>query len=671
MLARDAAAASGLAGLTVPLGLGLILGLALPLHWGVGLPVAAVFGVWLVTVGRDRAIRRVVADAGGWPQYLAGRPARVRFVLGAATALAGLVFAAAAVRGVGGLLMTYPAAAWPVGGTVLAGLATMVRPGGAGRAMRTLVIVAVPALAIAGTRWEAAAPDARGWAHSGPLLGIHPFQITSVMVDGFGPYDLPINDYVEPDGGRGYGGPELAEAIENSLHTIAEVHFANGPARARQAFAGARVEFVMTDGVREQLDRKPEFEFHPRFRVTSGTYGPGSRVEFICPGTRNDPRPRKPDPVMNRMCVDKYAAEASAGIGVTGRWAGYTEGRGNERFGLARTVGATRSGDGTGQRVVRWELRAWGFGLLALAGLMVGLRAGVGGRAVTEVAGGAGLLAIALAVGSALWWMDGTQVGVFEPAPPWAEPFRAGAWVAALIPGAGIVHLLGRGRGSEGGWWIGIGFVPALLVTAGVASFLPASSWASPDLWGTDGLAPLQSFAAGVAGGLSTGLGASVQDAEAVVAGLMAVVCLGLAVSSVQLGARTLGGIVTGPREGISMVAVGGLVAGAACLVLSRKTGGGAALLWSALAGTIIVGSALAVLSTGRRAAVLAHVAWLVVAFALVLEPFLAGVEPSPLLLVGGGLGLVVGFGSLVALVGSDGPPDPPRPGKSGHFPPS
>ena len=35
---------------------------------------------------------------------------------------------------------------------------------------------------------------------------------------------------------------------------------------------------------------------------------------------RIDPRGPQGETVMNRMCPDKYASEASAGLGVTGRW---------------------------------------------------------------------------------------------------------------------------------------------------------------------------------------------------------------------------------------------------------------------------------------------------------------------------------------------------------------
>lgn len=87
---------------------------------------------------------------------------------------------------------------------------------------------------------EAQAPGARGFAHSGPILGIHPFQATAIVIHGYGPFDLPINDYVEPDGSRGYGPAALAEALQRDLAAIAEQQFADGPARAYQAFAGAR-----------------------------------------------------------------------------------------------------------------------------------------------------------------------------------------------------------------------------------------------------------------------------------------------------------------------------------------------------------------------------------------------------------------------------------------------
>jgi hypothetical protein len=114
------------------------------------------------------------------------------------------------------------------------------------------------------------------------------------VIDGYGPFDLPINDFVEPDGSRGYGPEALAEALQRDLAQIAEQQFADGPARAYQAFAGARVEAVVLPAQQERLDRPVEAPTEPRLVVWSGTTGWRSRVEFVCPGQRNDPRPRRP-----------------------------------------------------------------------------------------------------------------------------------------------------------------------------------------------------------------------------------------------------------------------------------------------------------------------------------------------------------------------------------------
>ena len=80
--------------------------------------------------------------------------------------------------------------------------------------------ISVPIAGVAGERWEAAGVGAQGWAASGQLLGIHPFQTTAVIVDGYGPHDIPVNDYVEPDGSRGYGPDELAAALQHAIRSI-------------------------------------------------------------------------------------------------------------------------------------------------------------------------------------------------------------------------------------------------------------------------------------------------------------------------------------------------------------------------------------------------------------------------------------------------------------------
>ncbi|MCA9710448.1 MAG: hypothetical protein KDK70_31700, partial [Myxococcales bacterium] len=158
-----------------------------------------------------------------------------------------------------------------------------------------------------------------------------------------------------------------------ALVSIAERVYPEGPARVRRALVDAEVEAVQTPPVWERLDREPIDDVQSRFVVRSGSFGRGSRVEFVCPGRRIDPRGPQGETVMNKMCPDKYASEASAGLGVTGRWSGYSERRGNDRVGLFALWGWTRSDDAEGRRVLERETRLWAWMVLGLVGLL-GLR---------------------------------------------------------------------------------------------------------------------------------------------------------------------------------------------------------------------------------------------------------------------------------------------------------
>ena len=104
----------------------------------------------------------------------------------------------------------------------------------------------------------------------------------------------------------------LGDALDRALASIAERVYPDGPTRIRRAFLDAEVETVYTPPVWERLDREPSEDIQPRFIVRSGSFGRGSRVEFVCPGRRIDPRGPQGESVMNKMCPDKYASEASA-----------------------------------------------------------------------------------------------------------------------------------------------------------------------------------------------------------------------------------------------------------------------------------------------------------------------------------------------------------------------
>src|SRR5690606_31844197 len=105
-----------------------------------------------------------------------------------------------------------------------------------------------------------------------------------------------------------------------------------------------------------------------------------------------------------RMCPDKYASEGSAGLGVTGRWPGYAEGRGNERLGLSTWLGRTRSDDEAGRAWLADELRWTAFIVLGIVLVVIALPSGVLAGGVREVGGGACALAI---VALCLAWIVG------------------------------------------------------------------------------------------------------------------------------------------------------------------------------------------------------------------------------------------------------------------------
>jgi hypothetical protein len=265
----EPAAGGALAGLPGPLGLVLLAGLAMPPQQGLLLPLLLALG--MVVVGERRL--RLVASARAALADGAGGPA-ARVALGVAALAAVAVLLTVLARGVGALLVDVPASLWGAGAALGGALAWALVGGRLPARARPVVLLllatAVPVAGVVGTRHEAAGPHAHGWAHSGPILGIHPFQTTAILVDGHGPFDLPINDYVEPDGSRGYGPDALADALDRALASIAERVYPSGPARVRRALVDAEVEAVVTPGVWERLDRPPTEETQPPLRGALG-----------------------------------------------------------------------------------------------------------------------------------------------------------------------------------------------------------------------------------------------------------------------------------------------------------------------------------------------------------------------------------------------------------------
>jgi hypothetical protein len=582
---------------------------------------------------------------------------------GAVLALAVLpciVLATVGARSIGALMVAYPASIWGLA-LALAGAAAMrwIHARRTGVAVALLLALLVPVAGVLGTRYEAGAAGARAVAHSGPILGIHPFQATAVLIDGHGPFDLPVNDYVEPDGHRGYGPEALAAAIELALNDIARIHFADGPARARMAFGEATAVAAWIPAVRETLSREPPQPEQPHFEVTSGTFGRRSRVEFVCPGSRNDPRGWQRASVMKRMCPDKYASEASAGLGVTGRWAGYTEIRGNERLSLARLMSWTRSDDAEGRRIVELEQRAWAWCLLALV-----LLAFLGRRRATvaglrEVGGAVLLVATIAVVFLALAWAPVLHVGLVERAPPWIDVTRLEPWLPAFALCFGLVELdrvKHADRRSSGGsrWWPGLVFVPVVVVTTTLAGALSAHTWIRPSLRSHDGTFALEALVEHVADRLAVRGGLDVLEMEGAVAASFAVALLAMLA---YMPAVVSGALVrdSGRARSRRLLVAAMVLVPAAFLVVSRKTEGASTLVPGAIAMAAVLASGLSLIVQRRRPGAawrgVAHVAWTLLATALLLETLRGVPEPSMFLLLCVVVGLLAMAASLSLLL--------------------
>lgn len=665
-------AALALGSWALPLGLLVLLGPVAPLDWGLFWPLLALIGLTGLAAARGRLVQRWVHHCGGWSAAFAELDPMRRSVLLAMVALPAITLLTVAARAVASIVVAQPASVWALLVVALgAPLVALAR----GRARLPLVLVVatlIPISGVAGARYEAAAEDARGWAHSGPIHGIHPFQTTAIIIDGHGPFDLPFNDYVEPDGSRGYGPEAFADALERALHDIARVHYGEGPHRARLAFADARVEARVDPAIRERLDQEPGEAEHPRVFVQSGTWGQRSRVEFVCPGRRDEPSGISPDNVMNRMCPDKYASEASAGLGLTGRWPGYAEGRGNERFGMSRAFGWTRSDDAQGRRAVEREIRGWAWIVLLAVGVWT-LIGGSGGRAqsgdrpgagmaVSTIAAAVALLGVLVLLGLALG-AGPPHVRPFERPPPWIDPWSLRSWLAVLMLGGALFWFDGTQRpgrahlGARRG--VGVAAIALGVCIVVVAGHLEAIAWIEPRLWPSDGgqILPFERWALQVAEAVGPRAGIGILEVEGAVAAALVGVLLGVC--------ATLGGALrdaaawiappTTTRRARSWAVALALLA-AAALVMSRKTEGASTLLPGAITLSVLLGSSVAMLarapqeaSAGRAGlALLGHLVWTTVAVLGVLASAAAAPVLHPFVIACAGLGLLVAVGGLL-----------------------
>lgn len=263
-------------------------------------------------------------------------------------------------RALGRVIIEVPSALWalPVAAVGLAlgrsDRAVLASP----RAMFALVLALGAALF--GSWFETRGPQPRGLVHSGPIIGVHPRQGVAVRIDGFGPHDLVVDDYVDPPGGLGYDPEHWAAWLELELHAIAQTHYAQGPARAHEAFANAEVRVV--DAVVPPAERGA-YPSRLGVEVRSGTSGEGSTVEFVCPGQTVGAR-RSVAPEPSRACPRKYVVDGSTGLGLSSRFPGYTEVRGRDRARLATWLGWPHADARRDRRSLALESGVWLFMLV-------------------------------------------------------------------------------------------------------------------------------------------------------------------------------------------------------------------------------------------------------------------------------------------------------------------
>ncbi len=640
-------------------GLVLACGATLPAAGGLAWTAIAAIVALSLAAARLRA-----RGSWGWPALLAPRGTGGKLALVGATVFATIVLLAVLARVVAQLVIAFPGA---VPAVLFVIVLAVLRPASLGRA-RWLLAPALVLLALRGATCEAEGEDARGAMHSGAIHGIHPFQATAIIVDGYGPHDLPFNDYVEPIGDRGYDPTELAAAIELALDRIAEVHYADGPLRARQAFLDATAGAVQTAPIQERLDREPAAEQQWRFWVRSGTTGQRSRVEFVCPGRRDDPRGPQPETVMNRMCPDKYANEASAGLSVTGRWPGYVEIRGNERMGLSQLFGWTRSDDAHGVATV--ELESWL--VVVIVVVLVGITV-LRERGAPVLATAAMPLALPLGVlvlAAALTTSDLAALPSFVDAPAWADPWRPLPWLAALAWPAfaalsSWVAPKGGGHTEGSGLWL----FAAVALAWFASTDLAAAHWLAP-AWQLHGpTAAIEPWVIGLADAAARSLPASITPPilalEAVVAAAIAAPVVVAAVHVVSAAAAAAEAAAPErPPASTRRLATLVVVLVAVALAWSRKTDGGVALIPAAIGVALACGSAMqrfAQRGPWPRAhvstlVIATHVGWTALALWLVAGTAPEGGDPLRWLYTG-----LAAVAALVPMACCIGDPEPVR----------
>ncbi|HVI00170.1 MAG TPA: hypothetical protein VM869_15745, partial [Enhygromyxa sp.] len=271
-------------------------------------------------------------------------------------------------RTLGRVLIATPAALWSL---PIAALVLVIGTRRRSLALAPMLVAAALAAALLGASFEAAGPQPNGREYGSPVLGVHPRQAVAVRIDGFGPHDIIADDYVDPPGGQGYDPQRWAARLEAELHAIAALHYAEGPARARAAYANAEVE------VHEALVPAHERELHASLlglEIRSGTIGEGSTVELVCPGQPLDPRGGSASAAVDRSCPRKYLPDGSTGLGLAARFPGHTQVVGRDRARLAGLLGWPSGDAKADRRALALESGAWLLMLVIVAWLLARAR---------------------------------------------------------------------------------------------------------------------------------------------------------------------------------------------------------------------------------------------------------------------------------------------------------
>ena len=381
------------------------------------MPSAIGFGPALAMVG-------VLLLVGAMPSFR--RSGEVR---GLRWILAALFLARAAA-----LLGAFPAASAVV---LVLGFGLLL-PGGRNRSA-LVASGALVAVAVVGAGWLGADREARlEFAHArvqgGPLLGAHPRQSVALAIgSGVGPnlvFPIVLDDYVSVEEDKGYDAVAFAARLQAMLRQSAAISAPlSRPGNARLHLALARAEV----GLAPAADRDATGEVLQRnaLDIRSGLAGYGTSLGFVCPGRLADESPHRDN---RTACPRKYASQANAGLGSSGRWPGHTER-------LARSPSGAQAwmstADAEHAPISRFDRRfVWPWLLVLGLGWAASMRRREPPHSLVGAGAVLGLVGMGAFAFAAMAW-----------GPPW---FDGTAWAGARASGAGQAMGQAMGLGVGG-----------------------------------------------------------------------------------------------------------------------------------------------------------------------------------------------------------------------------